>query len=219
MLDAKDSPVGNIAAAYELTLRQREFEISQLTQRNNFFMIFQGVIIGGLVQSSGQAAPVLTFAICGLGFAVSVWQMLMAAGAKFWQVRWERAARQLEVWLLEELKDHAKVFQVFSSDTKFLSGDDEKKLNEVNKTVSRQVDPLTMQPGQIKKWVEEELKNGAKWWQWPVSKLIIGKPSVSRIPIFVGAALAVFWLILLLHTLGWGVPSAENVLHLVPLKK
>ncbi|MHC1910589.1 RipA family octameric membrane protein [Klebsiella pneumoniae] len=33
---------------YELTIRIRDFEITQLSQRNNFFMIFQGVLFAGL---------------------------------------------------------------------------------------------------------------------------------------------------------------------------
>ncbi|WP_051975383.1 hypothetical protein [Cupriavidus necator] len=221
MPDPKDSPAGNIASAFELTLRQRDFEISQLTQRNNFFMIFQGVIIAGLVQSSGQAAPILTFAICGLGLAVSIWQMLMAAGAKFWQMRWERAARQLEVWLLDDLKDHKKVFQVFSSDTNFLTAAEQKALDDVNKTGARVNDPLTMGPDQIRSWVAEDLGVNASrgWIEQATSKLILWKPSVSRIPIYVSAALAVFWMVLLSHTMAWGGWSLEGLLHLVPLKR
>ena len=221
MSGPESSPVGNIAAAYELTLRQREFEISQLTQRNNFFMIFQGVIIGGLVQSGGSAAPILTFSICALGLVVSIYQTAMAAGAKFWQVRWERATRQLEVWLLQELKDHKKVFQLFSSDPKFLSTSEEQALEDVNKAAARLDDPLNMQPGLIKQWVEQDIRAGADHWLLDriTSRLILWKPSVSRIPIKVGIALVVFWLVLLAHTLAGSAPNLADILHLVPFIK
>jgi len=86
--DALNSPVANRVRGLELDLRLREFEISQLTQRNNFFMIFQGVMIGGLIQSQGLAAPILTSMTSLLGMAVSILQIGMAGGAKYWQSRW-----------------------------------------------------------------------------------------------------------------------------------
>jgi len=45
----------------------REFEITQLAQRNNFFMIFQGVMLAGVIQSS-HAIPVVSFLVCVAGF-------------------------------------------------------------------------------------------------------------------------------------------------------
>ncbi|MFS2105621.1 hypothetical protein [Ralstonia sp. Ralssp135] len=222
----EDSPAGNIAAAFDLTLQQRNFEISQLTQRNNFFMIFQGVVIAGLIQSGGVAAPILTFAVCLLGFGVSLWQTCMAAGAKFWQVRWERANRTLEIWLLEELKNHDKVFQVFTSDTDFLTQAQETKLKNMSKLGKRVNDPLEMSKGAITAWVAEDLgmEGTRKWWLWFTrfpTMLIVSKPSVSRLPIYVGMGLMAFWLLLLLHTVSVGPERLHGLvtesLRLVPL--
>jgi len=49
LVSARQSAIANITAAFELTLNQREVEIAQLTQRHNFFMIFQRVLIAGVI--------------------------------------------------------------------------------------------------------------------------------------------------------------------------
>lgn len=67
----------------------RNFEISNLVARNNFFMIFQGVLIAGLLQSSDKGPPMVLLCVCLCGLVVSVLQTMMASGAKFWQDAWE----------------------------------------------------------------------------------------------------------------------------------
>lgn len=219
--------MGDINEAFALTLKQREFEISQLTQRNNFFMIFQGVMIAGLIQSGGQAAPVVNFAACCLGIAVALMQAQMAAGAKFWQMRWERATRTLELWLLHDLRDHDHVFQFFTSDTAFLTDTEEAALNALNLNKARERDPLVMRKDRIMDWVKEDLqleklKRDGKWAKYLFSRLILTKPSVSRLPISVGLALMVFWFVVLAHSIAYGPEFMEGGfgkwLHLVPLK-
>ena len=81
---------------FDIALRMRDFEITQLTQRNNFFMIFQGVLFAGLVQSS-HTKPVVSFMVCMAGFLVSLFQVGMASGAKFWQEYWEQKLSDYEV--------------------------------------------------------------------------------------------------------------------------
>ena len=71
-----------------IALRMREFEITQLAQRNNFFMIFQGVMLAGVLQSS-HSIPVVSFLVCLAGFVISLLQVGMASGAKYWQEYWE----------------------------------------------------------------------------------------------------------------------------------
>lgn len=80
---------------FEIALRMRDFEIAQLTQRNNFFMIFQGVLFAGVVQSS-HAVPIVSFMVCVVGLAASVFQVGMASGAKFWQEYWEQMLSEYE---------------------------------------------------------------------------------------------------------------------------
>ena len=60
-------PINN----FDIALRMRDFEIAQLSQRNNFFMIFQGVLFAGLVQSA-HTKPVVSFMVCVAGFVVVV---------------------------------------------------------------------------------------------------------------------------------------------------
>src|SRR5450830_1129109 len=47
---------------FKLCVEMRNFEITQLTHRNNFFMIFQGVLLSGVVQSS-HMFPVVSFLV------------------------------------------------------------------------------------------------------------------------------------------------------------
>jgi len=80
---------------FEIALRMRDFEIGQLTQRNNFFMIFQGVLFAGIVQS-GHAKPIVSFMVCFAGLVVALYQVGMASGAKFWQEYWEQMLSEYE---------------------------------------------------------------------------------------------------------------------------
>ena len=73
---------------FEIALQMREFEITQLAQRNNFFMIFQGVMLAGVIQSA-HTIPVVSFLGCVAGLCISLFQVGMASGAKYWQEYWE----------------------------------------------------------------------------------------------------------------------------------
>lgn len=80
----------NMINNFEIALRMRDFEINQLTQRNNFLMVFQGVLFAGLLQSGGNSKPIVSFMACFVGFIVSLFQVGMASGSKFWQNYWEQ---------------------------------------------------------------------------------------------------------------------------------
>lgn len=84
-----------------IALKMREFEITQLAQRNNFFMIFQGVMLAGVIQSS-HAIPVVSFLVCVAGFLISLFQIGMASGAKYWQEYWEAQLSQYYPVLFHE---------------------------------------------------------------------------------------------------------------------
>lgn len=226
---SEKSPIGDLTQAFELTLRQREFEINQLTQRNNFFMIFQGVLIAGLIQSAGSAAALVSFLVCVVGLVVSLFQVGMASGAKYWQMRWERATKTLELWLLEDLREHPHVSQFFTVDGTHLNAEEKRRLAEVNKTAARAKDPLTMVDGAVRGANQEELAAAAEKANWlqrltdaPVDWAILRKPSVSRIPIYVGVALAIFWgslVVNVVHIDGWTAPTfLAKYVTLVPLK-
>jgi len=80
---------------FEIALRMRDFEIVQLTQRNNFFMVFQGVMFAGLMQS-GHTKPIVSFMVCVAGLVVALFQIGVASGAKFWQEYWEQMLSEYE---------------------------------------------------------------------------------------------------------------------------
>ena len=85
-----------IESVYKLCIETRNFEVNQLVARNNFFMIFQGVLFAGLAQASGSAPPVVVFCVCVVGVTASLMQAFMASGAKFWQERWEASLEEAE---------------------------------------------------------------------------------------------------------------------------
>ena len=80
---------------FDIALKMRNFEIDQLTKRNNFLMVFQGVLFAGLVQSDHKHA-IVSFMVCFTGFIVSILQVGMASGSKFWQNYWEAVLAEKE---------------------------------------------------------------------------------------------------------------------------
>lgn len=82
MTEAEKEKLDAAKRVYERCIEIRNFEIGQLTNRNNFLMIFQGVLFAGLVQSVGTF-PVVSFMACITGGLVSWYQTKIAAGAKY----------------------------------------------------------------------------------------------------------------------------------------
>lgn len=227
--DLQDNAVGSRVRGFELDLRLREFEINQLTQRNNFFMIFQGVLVAGLIQSHGIAAPVITFCVSALGFVTSLLQIGMAGGAKYWQSRWEAATRSSEIALVLELVRVNKLaVQTFTHDSSVLSKSEKEQIKQWNASHPDPYDAITDDPHHIHSVVLADIQTGAAWslrrgLDWWVRKFAITpKWSVSRIPIWVAAMLLMFWLTILantVHVRGFDVERfLPKVVELVPLK-
>ena len=172
----KSSNLHAIKRLYELTIRVRDFEITQLSQRNNFFMLFQGVLFAGLAtllqNSSGKDYAAL---ICFIGFFVSMFQIGISSGAKYWQEFWEESVRKTEIELIREMKSirpdsklhREKVYKLFSIE-----------MSEVERSVKKRL-----------------RRSNANWL---IKKLILAKFSVSRIPIWAGVFFFVVWLSLLI---------------------
>ncbi|RRH82318.1 hypothetical protein EH244_27090 [Variovorax beijingensis] len=188
--------MGNIDAAFRMALEQRAFEIGQLTNRNNFFMVFQGVLLAGLVQSQGAASPMMNFFVCLAGMAISCFQACMAGGAKYWQIRWEAAVKRLELMLLEEMKDQPKVFQLFTADMKHLTSAEQTRVRQINLAPARALDPLEVQKGFIQKLVNEDLKDSGRLIAFAISQRF----SVSKIPFWVGFVLFWIWFFIWINT-------------------
>lgn len=201
-----DNPVGSRAKSLELDLRQRDFEISQLTQRNNFFMVFQGVLIAGLVQSQGTAAPLITFGMSLLGVATSIFQIGMAGGAKYWQSRWEAATRSSELAIvLELLAKERLAVQTFTLDPAVLTEEERGQIERWN-IECRDDSRIINDPNFIRQVVLTDIRSGSSGKirktldGWVRRFAIAPKWSVSRIPIWVGATLLVFWFVIASHS-------------------
>ncbi|MNG73616.1 hypothetical protein D3C76_471140 [compost metagenome] len=174
---------------YEICIRARDFEISQLSSRNNFLMVFQGVLFAGLLQSQGQY-PILSFLTCVCGVAVSVFQTGMAAGAKYWQEYW-----QAQVVVAEERLLAAIAASNFSREKHKL---------------------FTASAQEARSIVEQRLINGKAG--WVTREIILLKFSVSRIPIYLSFSLIVIWLVLLICTLNvsWGMMIPDFIVGFQP---
>ncbi|CAH7111717.1 conserved membrane hypothetical protein [Vibrio chagasii] len=167
----KENDIEALKSLFKIALATRDFEITQLVQRNNFFMIFQGVLFAGVMQSS-HTKPLVSFLVCLVGLAVSLFQVGMASGAKFWQEYWEEALRQVEKKLLFRLcgpeAQRSYLLALFHDDKK-----------TYRKIVSRRLSSHKANFFSISSW------------------LIMKQFSVSRIPIYVGLTLAVVWLLMI----------------------
>lgn len=171
--EAQENPdSGAMKRLFQIALETRNFEISQLVQRNNFFMIFQGVLLAGLIQSS-HSKPVVSFLVCAAGLLVSVYQVKMAAGAKFWQEYWEAALHKVEEDLIEHLQSQSEGRRTFLY-------------------LFHEEDEI------YRKMVRDRL--GEKGIGF-TKHLIMKRYSVSRIPIYVAIGLSVIWALLVLCTM------------------
>lgn len=115
----KNSDEKALKHLFKIALESRNFEITQLVQRNNFFMVFQGMIFMGLIQSA-HSVPIVSFMICVVGFVTSIFQAQMAAGAKFWQEYWEATLTILEKELLVKIntstEDRRNLYALFHNE-------------------------------------------------------------------------------------------------------
>lgn len=156
---------------YDQCIEIRNFEISNLVSRNNFFMVFQGVLIAGVIQASNDAPPIVQFLGSAIGLLLSIFQFMTASGAKFWQEAWEEQLNKAEDSLSElvtklEGRDFQRLFTTKVSDTE----------NYVKSRLVRE--------------------NGSC-----LNRLLVRRFSVSRAPIYAALAFIFFWLLMLLFTL------------------
>lgn len=197
----QNSPVGSWVRGLELDLRLREFEISQLTQRNNFFMIFQGVLIAGFVQSQGTSAPIIYFMLTLLGVLISLMQIGMAGGAKYWQCRWEASTRSSELAIVEYLLNNKKLaIQTFTLNNSLLNKDELRRIEKWNSKNPNEkiIDDNGYIDEMVRKDIESSSKGCINWWVRELA--ILKKWSVSKIPIWVGGFLFLFWVVLFFNT-------------------
>lgn len=201
---------------YAITVKTRNFEIAQLIQRNNFFMIFQGVLLACVI-SSKDTVPFVQFIICFAGFYIAYCQTKVAAGAKFWQEYWESEVYKAEEQLQDLYKNASIIEQknlnnnldllnfipLFTkSKDQVYSQVSERLLKTSSSTFINSPFYITLPPIKLNRFMQlisgETLKPNI----FSTNKLILEKPSVSKIPIHVGQCLIITWGALMLSCLG-----------------
>ena len=205
--DAVSMAVNDLSAweaIYKQCIELRNFEIAQLVQRNNFFMIFQGVLFAGVCQSAG-AIPVVSFLVCLAGLGSSILQACMAAGAKYWQVHWEINTQRSEQEMMKIMKFHRVLRGQLRKHKVDLDDDLVSKIE--NRALLAHLFVEDSNSKLIGESLEESRPN-ALILNW----FIMRKFSSSRIPIYTGLFLAVVWLMLLMSTMhvdGWDYPVPQ----------
>ncbi|WP_333664973.1 hypothetical protein [Acinetobacter guillouiae] len=187
--------LARLKSIYEIAIKTRNFEIQQLVQRNNFFMIFQGVLIACIIYSN-NTVPFIHTAICFIGIFLSFFQMQIAAGAKFWQEYWES-----EVVLAEEkLKEFYRIIKKTEFHQLF-----NKDINEVKHTIYSRY--FKNKPTRLfikQNYNSEPFFSKGKLRKYnPFTKVdnrILMKPSVSKIPIRTARLLLISWLFLFISS-------------------
>ena len=187
---------------YEVAIETRNFEITQLVHRNNFFMIFQGVLIACIINSN-NTVPLIHTLICFVGIGISFYQMQAASGAKFWQEYWEIEVNKSEKKLKLFYENQGKEFhQLF-----------DKKIEIVQKEVYEKLHSKQITKSSLffsKYYSTNPYRFFRTYNPFTFTRnRILTKPSVSKIPIQVGRFLLCIWLITLLTTTKWGANSYE----------
>lgn len=98
MIDAKREETDALNL-YKQCIEIRNFEIQNLVNRNNFFMVFQGVLMAGVIQGSKDAPNGIIILASLCGFLISLFQVGMSQGAKYWQEAWEYRLARAELRL------------------------------------------------------------------------------------------------------------------------
>lgn len=185
---------------YYIAVKTRNFEITQLVQRNNFFMIFQGVLIASIIYSN-NTVPLIHFAICFIGIFISFFQMQIAAGAKFWQEYWESEVNKAEL-RLKDFYENTKKTDDFHNLFK-------KDLIDVQNTLYKKFYKINNFKASKEYWdtnYNHGYKKIIKTYNpfTSVNDRILTKPSVSKIPISTARLLLITWSFLLITSTSIG---------------
>ena len=172
--ESQSAELESIKSVYKICIEIRNFEINQLIQRNNFFMLFQGVLLAAALQNQASK-PFVELVVCLAGVFVSIYQLQMASGAKYWQEWWESRVDHYE-GALRRLKqsESENFFELFATS---------------KEDVYREI------AGRLRK---------SRWFSL-TDMLILSSFSVGRAPIKVSLVLLLSWVTLLAHTLDLSV--------------
>jgi len=162
----------------------RNFEITQLQARNNFMLVAQAALVAAWVAVLKEGSPAsVLLPLCGA--LLSIFQAQMAAGAKFWQARWELAAKQAEELYLQALGKN-------DEDKVHLFIEPKKAGNEEEKRLFQSIAASLKDSGKHR---VGRLLDGF------TNSMILQRFSVSRIPIYMSISFYVLWILLVAQSL------------------
>lgn len=208
-----DEHLSRLKSVYEITIETRNLEIGQLVQRNNFFMIFQGVLFACLIYSS-NTVPYVQLILCLVGFYVAYSQTAVAAGAKYWQEFWEKKLADIEEILFSFYKkqddNNDKKIAIEDNSTEFyqlFSTPQDKIYENVVSQLDKHIEANSFRD-KVNIRLNQFFNNRPFiWLTWPKiiysREIILNKPSVSKIPIRVGRFFMIAWGLLFISTLGY----------------
>ncbi|OEF57943.1 hypothetical protein [Enterovibrio norvegicus] len=165
--------IHTLKSLYEISIETRNFEINQLIQRNNFFMLFQGVLLAAVMQTEASK-PFVEIIICLVGIMISIYQLQMSSGAKYWQEWWESRVNHFEQQLCDNLQ------KIEGIDTHLL---------------------FTVNSQDVNRTVRERLLGSKN--RSITNACILGGFSVGRAPIKVSIFLLCAWVVLFLSSINY----------------
>lgn len=172
--DPTKSDLDRLEKILSCAIETRNFEIAQLSTRNNFALVAQGALVAAALKEGAQSSNTGLLTVAAIGIGLSIFQLHMSAGAKFWQVRWEAATERAEKAYLSALETAG-----FTDPVTLFGGDDPAEI--VQEHLSRD----QSSPSKFRKF--------ENW-------LIMRKFSPSRTPIRMAFSLLCIWTALLLFT-------------------
>ena len=115
----------DIKELYKIAIDTRNFEINLFWQRSNYFIALNtGIAIGTFFKSSeGFRIPLAV-----LGAVISFLWICMNLGSRYWQVRWEHEAAQLEMKITNEILFSANKSRTYEVVKHYLSNDTQKNI-------------------------------------------------------------------------------------------
>lgn len=195
--------IKRLDAIYGRVLELRNFEIQNLNTRNTFILAINLALLAYVVDKKIDGI-LLPF----LGLIISLLQIGMAAGAKFWQEVWEIKLGEVE-------RELYKVYQEENRNSPqdnfiYLFSHEELWSNEIFSNILKQKVKNRLNQNQYSNNLNKNcIIKGFNLRNQVINCLVWQKFSVSRIPIYIGIIISILWIVLLLC----------NIMHMKSISK
>lgn len=117
MLDSHDKNTESLnkIETYKIALETRNMEIELFWKRSNYFLVLNTAVAAGFFLKAGNEYQI---ALGIFGLAIAILWLLVNAGSKFWQSRWERRLHIAEESLDPEVKLFSSVWDEINEDVR-----------------------------------------------------------------------------------------------------